>query len=84
LAALTELTAWCDAGDAPALRDAGDWLRTVAGDEGTALLGWADFAEAAAAALEGGDATEQARRALSIAEATGDLQLAERVRPLAT
>ena len=83
-AAQTELIAWCDAEDAVALRDAGGWLRHLAGEEGTALLGWADFADASAAAMEGGDGSEPARRALSTAEATGDRRLAERTRPLAT
>lgn len=82
-AALTELIAWCDAGDAAALRDTGAWMRKLAGEEGIALLGWADLADAAAAALEGGDGSDPARRALSAAEATGDLRLAERARPLA-
>ena len=82
-AALTELIAWCDAGDAPALRDTGAWLRKLAGDEGIALLGWAEFADAAAAALEGADGSEPAHRALAAAEYTGDRRLAELVRPLA-
>lgn len=82
-AAMTELITWCDAGDAAALRDTGAWMRQIAGTEGIALLGWADFAAAAAAALEGDDGSEPARRALATAERTGDRRLAERARPLA-
>jgi len=82
-AALTEILAWCDAGDAAALRDAGAWLRHLSGDEGIALLGWVEFSDAAATELEGGDGSEPARRALAVAEQTGDRRLAERARPLA-
>ena len=82
-AALTEIIAWCDAGDAAALRDAGAWLRHLSGDEGVALLGWVEFSDAAATELEGGDGSEPARRALAVAEQTGDRRLAERARPLA-
>jgi len=64
-------------------RDAGNWLRHLSGDEGIALLGWVAFSDAAATALEGGDGSEPARRALAVAEQTGDRRLAERARPLA-
>ena len=60
-AALTELLAWFDAADADRVASAGAWLRRAAGDEGVAMRGWADFADAAAATLRGGDAVGACR-----------------------
>jgi class 3 adenylate cyclase/tetratricopeptide (TPR) repeat protein len=81
-AAHTEVIAWCDAGEADGLEDAGARLRELAGDDCRALLGWADFAAAAAMSLRGEDASEPARRAAAAALATGDLRLGERVRSI--
>ena len=83
-AALTELLAWFDAADADRVASAGAWLRRAAGDEGAAMRGWADFADAAAATLRGADGSEPAARAGAAAEATGDRRLAEHVRALAS
>ena len=83
-AAHTEVIAWCDAGVPDPLADAGAWLRELAGEEGRALRGWADFAAAAAAAFRGLDAAEPARRAAAAAEETGDRRLGERVRSIAS
>jgi len=82
-AAHTEVIAWCDAGLPDALADAGAWLRALAGEEARALRGWADFADAAAAAFRGVDAAEPARRAAAAAAQTGDRRLGERVRSIA-
>jgi class 3 adenylate cyclase/tetratricopeptide (TPR) repeat protein len=81
-AGLLELLAWCEAGDATAVRDAGAWLRRQAGEEAIAMIGWADLAEAVAAGLEGADPSEPARSVLVAAERTGDLRLAGRAREL--
>jgi hypothetical protein len=83
-AAFTELLAWLDAADAGRVASAGAWLRRAAGDEGLAMRGWADFAEAAAASLRAGDGSRAAARALAAAEETGDRRLAERLQALPT
>jgi hypothetical protein len=83
-AGLTELLAWLDAAEPDRLLTAGANLRAAAGEEGRAMRGWADFADAAAASLSGGDASAAAARALAAAEATGDRRLAEHVRALAS
>ena len=83
-AALTEVLAWLHAREPERLQDAGAYLREAAGDEGRAMHGWADFADAAATSLRGGDAAEAAARALAAAEETGDRRLAEHVRSLAS
>jgi len=82
-AGLTELLAWLDLGDAERIGASGVHLRQVAGDEGIAMRGWADFADAAAAALRGENGSDAAARALAAGEATGDRRLAEHVRALA-
>jgi len=83
-AGLVELLAWLDAANADRIASAGAWLRDAAGEEGVAMRGWADFAEAAASSLRGGDGSEAAARALAAAETTGDRRLAARVRALAS
>ena len=83
-AALTGLLAWYDAGAPEELAAAGAWLRRVAGEEAIAMLGWADFADAAVAAWRDRDGSEARARARAAAEATGDRRLAEHVRSLAS
>jgi class 3 adenylate cyclase len=83
-AALIELLAWLNAREPDRIVAAGSWLRDAAGEEGRAIRGWADFADAAAAALRGGDGSEAVARALAAAEETGDRRLAEHVRALSS
>ena len=81
-AAFIELLAWHDARDSDRLAGAGAWLREVAGDEGIAMRGWADFADGAATSMRGEDGSEAAARALAAAEETGDRRLSEHVQSL--
>jgi len=83
-AAHIELLTWLDARDPDRIVAAGSWLREAAGDEGLAVRGWADFAEAAGASIRGVDGSDAAARALAAAEETGDRRLAAHVRTLSS